>query len=204
VASRSWLSHELPNAFVKRVLSDQVGTGGSEAFVIARRPFPKSSWRIEIDVRVEAGRLRVVVGHFPFVSRPISTSGWRSMWLAMSAANFWIVWSASVRSGPDGSFSAVASKFSAISIRVLISFTLISPSPSANFDLFPLVFVAGFGMQILILWGLAHDNANRYFAADGAITHHITETKQDLSAWSNDARRFTLAGRNLTGPSSDF
>src|SRR5258705_5198586 len=46
-----------------------------EAFVVTRRPFPESSRRIEIDVRVGTGRGRVVVSHVPSPSAPARQAG---------------------------------------------------------------------------------------------------------------------------------
>jgi hypothetical protein len=53
---RGRLGHELPNAFVKGAVDEQIGAGdGSATFVVEGRPFAKNSRRIEVDVSVGTG-----------------------------------------------------------------------------------------------------------------------------------------------------
>src|SRR4051794_28540567 len=66
--------HELPDALIQSAFEQQIRTGALDApLIVERRPFPKDSWRIEIDVMV--GRGRFALCHFPFAFSPSSISG---------------------------------------------------------------------------------------------------------------------------------
>jgi hypothetical protein len=42
--------HELPDALIQRAFEQQIRTGALTTLIVERGPFPKDSWRIEIDV----------------------------------------------------------------------------------------------------------------------------------------------------------